>query len=66
MRGRKPIYDVKSLEIGQKLALTGPSKYYAYQYIRHWNRSGEKKFKRTVEGSEKPLPQQRVFVERVA
>lgn len=65
-RGRKPLYDVKSLEIGQKLALLGVGKTYSYQYLRQFNRRGEQKFKRVVEGENLPLRQQKIFVERIA
>lgn len=38
MAGRKPIYDVKSLEIGEKLALSKKTKkWYMHQYAYSYN-----------------------------
>lgn len=59
MLGRKPKYDVKSLQIGQKMALKGMAKKFSNQYVYSFNQRGVEKFRRIVEGNE-------VFVERVA
>ena len=59
MLGRKPKYDIKSLQIGQKMALKGMAKKFSNQYVYSFNQRGPEKYKRIVEGRE-------VFVERVA
>lgn len=45
--GRKPIFDVKSLEIGQKLRFPKRKKEYIYQYLNNFHRSDpEKKYQK--------------------
>ena len=45
MAGRKPIYDIKSLNIGEKLPIR-TKKYYMHQYATGYNiRNPEKEFK---------------------
>lgn len=59
MLGRKPKYDIKSLEIGQKMALRGQAKKFSNQYLYNFNKRGDEKFIRVIEGSS-------VFIERIA
>lgn len=59
MSGRKPIYDVESLEIGQKMKLPPQIHPVRFQYLRNFNgRDQAKKYKLTREGK-------KIFVERV-
>lgn len=58
MLGRKPKYDVKSLQIGQKMALKGMAKKFSNQYVYSFNQRGTEKFRRVLDGKD-------VFVERV-
>ena len=58
--GRKPLYDVKSLKIGEKLRLPESIEKFKHQYLRNFNgKDGAKKFK-LVESKAK------LFVERIA
>lgn len=59
MVGRKPKYDVKTLEIGQKMPLKGMGKKFSNQYVYSFNQRGAEKYRRLVEGKE-------IFVERIA
>jgi hypothetical protein len=60
MAGRKPIYDSKSLKIGQKIQLLGKAAKYSDQYLYAIrNREPEKSFS-IVEENKK------IFIERVA
>lgn len=58
MKGRKPIYDVASLEPGQRLQLVGRAKKFKDQYIHFFKkRAPEFNLRLIVEG-------RKVFVER--
>lgn len=56
--GRKPIYDLESLEIGSKMEIKGKTKEYRHQFLRSFNKRGKPKFKLVNDGKQ-------VFVERV-
>jgi len=57
-QGRKPIYDVESLEIGSKMEIKGKTKEYRHQFLRSFNKRGKAKFKLVNE-------EKRIFIERV-
>lgn len=58
--GRKPIYDVKTLEIGAKMELLGKAKKYSDQYIYNFNSTNSgNKYRKVKDGK-------RIFVERIA
>lgn len=60
MLGRKPIYDVKTLEIGAKMELLGKAKQFPDQYIYNFNGNEDgRKYKKVVKGK-------KLFVERIA
>jgi hypothetical protein len=57
--GRKPLYDVKSLKIGEKLRLPENIEKFKHQYLRNFHKDTEMKFK-LIESRNK------LFVERIA
>lgn len=60
MKGRKPIYDTESLEIGQKLRLPKKIEKFKDQYLYSFReRNKEKDFKIVEE-------EKKLFVERIA
>jgi Tfp pilus assembly protein PilF len=60
MKGRKPIYQAESLEIGQKIRLKGNSKEFANQYAYQFRRKFPGKvFKKVTENG-------KVFIERIS
>lgn len=59
MAGRKPKYDVETLEIGQKLALPHRVKEFKDQYIYNFNKRGKGKYRAIVS-------EDKLFVERIA
>lgn len=58
--GRKPIYDIKSLKIGQKMALPESIREYRHQYLRNFHKSDKQKKFKLVEAKSK------LFVERIS
>lgn len=57
--GRKRLYKPETLEIGEKLELSGPAAIYPDQYAKNFRKSNEGKyFKKKVENG-------KVFIERV-
>ena len=60
MSGRKPLYDLETLEIGAKMPLLGKAKKYADQYIYNFNsRPDGRGYRKVIEG-------RKIFVERIA
>lgn len=58
--GRKPIFDVKSLKIGQKLRFPKGKKKYIYQYLNNFHTHNEGlKFEKVEQDGE-------IFIKRVA
>lgn len=58
--GRKPLYDIKSLKIGEKLRLPTKIQEFRHQYLRNFNDSGAP-MKFELEQEDK-----KYFVKRVA
>ncbi len=56
MKGRKPIYNPESLEIGQKMPIPGKKKQFGHQYARSFNKRFEGMTFKFIDG----------FIERVA
>lgn len=58
--GRKPIYDLESLNLGDSIELKGKAKKFSWQYLRNFNaRNDDRQFKHVREGN-------KVFIKRVA
>lgn len=57
--GRKRIHEPESLEIGEKMELTGKLKKYSWQYLNNFNDRGKAKYKHLREDK-------KVFIERIA
>jgi hypothetical protein len=49
MSGRKPLYDIKSLEIGAKIELTGKAERFKDQYLYAFNKRSKKKYKQITD-----------------
>ncbi len=58
--GRKALFDVKSLKIGQKLPFPNSKKKFIYQYLNNFNRQNEEREYKKIEVDSK------IFIERVA
>jgi hypothetical protein len=59
MRGRKPIYDGNSLEIGEKMQLSNRVKAFKYQYLYSVRKRTEGEFELVEEDN-------KIFIERKA
>lgn len=55
--GRNRIHTPETLEVGQRVELTGKAKKYSWQYVYNFNNRGEQKFKHVKEDK-------KIFIER--
>lgn len=58
MKGRKPLYTPETLEIGEKMELSGKAKKFKDQYLYQFNKRGANKYKSFEDGK-------KVFIERI-
>jgi len=56
--GRKAIHKPESLEIGEKMELTGKMRKYSWQYLNNFNKRSDAKFEHIRDGK-------KIFIERV-